>query len=67
MDGIADANYPAGFPIPPHFLPLPAAEVREGFASLSGFADQDCCGPGGAHATAAGELSYGFCTATVPI
>ncbi|MGK5740114.1 SMI1/KNR4 family protein [Micromonospora sp. URMC 103] len=67
MDGIADANYAAGFPIPSHHLPLSVAEVREWFASLSRFADQDCCGPGGAHATAAGEPSVGFCTATVPI
>ena len=67
MDGIADANYPAGFPIPPHYLPLPVAGVRDWFARLSRFADQDCCGPNGAHSTAAGESSFGFCTATVPI
>ena len=27
----------------------------------------DCCGPGGAHATVAGQRLLGFCTATVPI
>ncbi|WP_446217348.1 hypothetical protein [Micromonospora sp. IBHARD004] len=67
MDGIGDADYRAGFPIPPFYLPLPVAGVRERFASLSRFADQDCCGAGRAHATAAGEPSIGFCTATVPI
>ncbi|TDC30299.1 SMI1/KNR4 family protein [Micromonospora sp. 15K316] len=67
MDGIDDADYRAGSPIPPFYLPLPVAGVRERFADLSRFADQDCCGPGGAHATMAGETSFGFCTATVPI
>ena len=67
MDGIDDANYRAGFPIPSCYLPLPVAEVCEWLARLSQFADQDCCGPGKAHATAAGEASFRFCTATIPI
>jgi cell wall assembly regulator SMI1 len=67
MDGIGDADYRAGFPIPPVYMPLPVAAVRERFFGLTRFADQDCCGVGGAHATTAGEPSFGFCTATVPI
>jgi cell wall assembly regulator SMI1 len=67
MDGIADADYHAGTPIPPFYLPLPVADVHERFASLSRFADQECCGADGAHATTAGQPSFGFCTATVPI
>ncbi len=67
MDGIADADYRAGFPIPPFYLPSPVADVREQFVSLSRFADSECCGASGAHATIAGEASFGFCTATVPI
>ncbi|MFI6263136.1 SMI1/KNR4 family protein [Micromonospora sp. NPDC051006] len=67
MDGIADADYRAGCPIPSHYYPLPVAGVRERFASLSRFADQDCCGADGAHATVAGGRLFGFCTATVPI
>jgi cell wall assembly regulator SMI1 len=67
MDGIADADYRAGCPIPPFYAPLPVAGVRERYAGLSRFADRDCCGAGGAHATVAGEPSFGFCTATVPI
>jgi cell wall assembly regulator SMI1 len=67
MDGIGDADYRAGFPIPPFYLPLPVAGVRERFAHLSRFADQGCCRAGSTHATAAGEPSFGFCTATVPI
>lgn len=65
MDGIAD--YRAGSPIPPCYLPLPVAEVRERHADLSRFADADCCAADGSHATAAGEQMFGFCTATVPI
>jgi hypothetical protein len=67
MDGIGDADYRAGFPIPPFYMPLPVAGVRERFTDLSRFADQDCCREGGTHTTAAGEPSFGFCTATVPI
>jgi cell wall assembly regulator SMI1 len=67
MDGIAESDYRAGCPIPPHYLPLPVAEAREWFDRLSGFADPDCCGPGDGHATEAGEPLFGFCTATVPI
>jgi cell wall assembly regulator SMI1 len=67
MDGIADADYRAGFPIPPFYLPLPVAGVRERFAGLSRFADRDCCAAGGTHATVAGDQSFGFCSATVPI
>jgi len=67
MDGIADADYRAGSPIPPCYLPLPVADVRDRLAGLARFADEDCCGAGGAHATAAGETSFGYCTATVPI
>jgi hypothetical protein len=43
------------------------AGVREWSAGLSRFADAACCGADGAHATAAGQASFGFCTATVPI
>lgn len=67
MDGIAQADYRAGFPIPSRFQPLPVAEVRDRFADLSRFTNQDCCGPGGAHATVAGQRLLGFCAATVPI
>jgi cell wall assembly regulator SMI1 len=68
MDGIAQADYRgAGFPIPTHYLPLPVAGVRERFTGLSRFTDQECCGPGGAHSTVAGQQAFGFCTATVPI
>jgi cell wall assembly regulator SMI1 len=67
MDGIGDADYRAGAPIPPFYMPLPVSDVRERYASLSRFADQDCCGADGAHAKAAGQSSFGFCTATVPI
>jgi cell wall assembly regulator SMI1 len=66
MDGIADAHYHKGEPIPPYFLPLPVADVRERFASLSPFAD-DCCRIEGEHTTMAGQTSFGFCTATIPI
>jgi cell wall assembly regulator SMI1 len=51
MDGIADTDYQAGYPIPTRYLPLPVGEVREWFLRLSRFADQECCGPGGAHTT----------------
>jgi len=67
MDGIADADYRAGFPIPTHYLPLPVAEVRDWFLRLSRFADRDCCAPEGLHTTEAGSSLFGFCTATVPI
>lgn len=67
MDGIADADYRVWSPIPPFYRPLPVAEVREQFASLSRFADESCCGAAGAHAAVAGEPTFGFCTATVPI
>jgi cell wall assembly regulator SMI1 len=67
MDGIADADYRAGFPMPSHYMPLSVAGVRERFASLSRFADQECCGLDGTHATSAGQRLFGFCTATVPI
>ncbi len=65
MDGVAD--YRAGFPIPPCYLPLPVAEVRQRHAELARFADRECCGGDGSHATVAGETIFGFCTATVPI
>jgi cell wall assembly regulator SMI1 len=67
MDGIADSDYGAGFPIPTVYMPLPIVSVRERFAELSRYPDQDCCGPGGTHATVAGQRLRGFCTATVPI
>jgi cell wall assembly regulator SMI1 len=67
MDGIAEDDYRAGSPIPPVYMPLPVTEVREQFAALARFADEECCVPGGVHATAAGESSFSFCTATVPI
>lgn len=67
MDGIADVDYRAGCPIPPFYRPLPVGEVRERFAGLLRFAERECCGAGGTHATTAGERSFGYCTATVPI
>jgi len=67
MDGIADADYYTGCPIPWFYLPLPVADVRERFASLTRFVQDECCGADGAHATMAGQTSFGFCTATVPI
>lgn len=66
-DGIAEADFRVGSPIPPGYLPLPAAEAAEWFAQLSGFADEECCGADGSHATGAGEPLFGFCTGTVPI
>ncbi|MFC4147740.1 hypothetical protein ACFO0M_15900 [Micromonospora mangrovi] len=67
MDGIADADYRGGSPIPTFYMPLPVVGVRERFAELSRYSNRDCCGPGGAHATVAGQRMFGFCTATVPI
>ncbi|WP_091661980.1 SMI1/KNR4 family protein [Micromonospora auratinigra] len=66
-DGIADADYRAGSPIPTHYLPLSTVDARRRFADLAPFANPDCCGPDGTHATTAGERLRGFCTATVPI
>lgn len=66
-DGVAEADYRVGFQLPPVYMPLPVAGVREAFAQLSRFADVECCRPDGTHATAAGQQWFGFCTATVPI
>lgn len=67
MDGIADEGHHPGTPIPPFYLPLPVAEVRDRLAGLVRFVDEQCCGPDGTHALAAGQPSFGFCAATVPI
>jgi cell wall assembly regulator SMI1 len=67
MDGVEEADERAGFPIPFGYIPLPLHEVRDWHASLSRFADAQCCRADGVHTTAAGEPTFGYCTATVPI
>ncbi|MEV6911221.1 SMI1/KNR4 family protein [Amycolatopsis sp. NPDC051071] len=68
MDGVDDdADYRTAFTVPGVYMPLPVARVREEWASLSAYPDQDCCRADGQHQRAAGDATFGFCTALLPV
>ncbi|AUI60384.1 SMI1/KNR4 family protein [Amycolatopsis sp. BJA-103] len=68
MDGVDDEHdYRAAFTVPGVYMPLPVARVRQEWASLSRHPDEDCCRPGGQHLRSAGDTTFGYCTALIPI
>ncbi|UMP00087.1 SMI1/KNR4 family protein [Amycolatopsis sp. EV170708-02-1] len=68
MDGVDDeADYRTAFTLPGVYMPLSVARVREEWASLSAYPDQDCCRPDGHHRRAAGDATFGYCTALLPV
>ncbi|WP_410649785.1 SMI1/KNR4 family protein [Amycolatopsis sp. cmx-4-54] len=68
MDGVDDhADYGTAFIFPGAYMPLPVTRVREEWAGLSAYPDQDCCRPDGHHQRAAGDPVLGFCTALLPV
>ncbi|MFD6067990.1 SMI1/KNR4 family protein [Amycolatopsis lurida] len=67
MDGVDDADYRTAFTVPGVYMPLTVARVREEWAGLSAYPDQDCCSPDGHHQRAAGDPVLGFCTALLPV
>ncbi|WP_410646388.1 SMI1/KNR4 family protein [Amycolatopsis sp. cmx-4-54] len=68
MDGVDDQrDYRTAFTFPEVRMPLPVARVREEWASLSRYPDEDCCRTGGHHLRSAGDATFGYCTALIPI
>ncbi|WP_410585825.1 SMI1/KNR4 family protein, partial [Amycolatopsis sp. lyj-108] len=68
MDGVDDdTDYRTAFTLPGVYMPLSVARVREEWTSLSAYPDQDCCWADGQHQRAAGDATFGFCTALLPV
>ncbi|KFZ76988.1 hypothetical protein ED92_38400 [Amycolatopsis sp. MJM2582] len=68
MDGVDDdADYRTAFTVPGGYMPLSVARVREEWTSLSAYPDQDCCQTDGLHQRAAGDATFGYCTALLPV
>ncbi|OXM43412.1 SMI1/KNR4 family protein [Amycolatopsis alba] len=68
MDGVDDEHdYRTAFAVPGGYMPLTVARVRDEWARLSRYPDDDCCRPGGHHQRAAGDATFGYCSALIPI
>ncbi|MFC3448492.1 SMI1/KNR4 family protein [Amycolatopsis speibonae] len=67
-DGVDDdRDHRTALNFPEGHMPLSVARVREEWADLSRFPDEDCCRPGGHHLRSAGDITFGYCTALTPI
>ncbi|EMD26512.1 SMI1/KNR4 family protein [Amycolatopsis azurea] len=67
MDGVDDdRDYRTALTLSSGHMPLSVARVREEWADLGRFPDEDCCRPGGHHLRSAGDVTFGYCTALIP-
>ncbi|MFK0251620.1 SMI1/KNR4 family protein [Amycolatopsis azurea] len=72
MDGVDDqrdhgAGNRSAHLIPSDYLPLSVARAEEEYVRQAQYPDPGCCTPEGTHGKQAGEDSFPFCTAVVPI
>ncbi|MFD5096590.1 SMI1/KNR4 family protein [Amycolatopsis thailandensis] len=72
MDGVDDqrdhgSGNRSGYLIPNNYVPLAVKRAEDEYARQSQYPDQDCCTPDGTHHKQAGENSFPYCTAVLPI